>query len=340
MFDEVFDIEHIYKAHALCRRNKQHKDETINFESMLPKNINTIVNSIKNRTYKPYKYRCFVLHEPKRRVVHSLSYLHRIVQRTFCDNILIAHFEKKLIFDNCACRQNKGTHFALKRLRRFVRLAKLEYGNNFYYLQCDISKYFENIDHEILKDKLIKSNLDKDSLWLAFRFIDSFNYEEGKGIPIGNQTSQWFALYYLDGLDHFIKERLKIKFYLRYMDDFILIHNNKNYLKFCLEKISKIISSLKLRLNQKTQINKISRGINFLGFRTTISSNGKIVRFVRGQAKKRFKINKRKLNFLVRHKVVDNEFINVRFRAYKNHYLFGNCHKWFYSIASKIKSVT
>ncbi len=340
-FKQAFSFLELYKCHTLCRRNKQHKNETINFELNLARKLAHISKELMNKTYSPLPYRSFYVFEPKKRIIDSLSYSHRIVQRSLCDNILRPRLEKVLIYDNAACRVNKGTHFALDRLKKFIKLEKINYGKNFYFLQCDIKKYFQNIDHDNLKNMIAQLNFEPNTNWLINTFIDTYSYEtrNGKkyGIPIGNQTSQWFALLYLNGMDKFIKEKLRIKFYVRYMDDFILIHHSKKYLKYCYEQIKNYVESLGLFLNHKTQINKITRGISFLGFRTTISANGGVIRLLKGGTKTRLKNNYKKLRFLYKYNAIDDEYLKIRFTSYKNHYFHASCHRWFYGVMKRQK---
>lgn len=145
--------------------------------------------------------------------------------------------ERHLIYDNAACRKDKGTLFAMNRLNEFLYSHYRIHGRKGYFLKCDIRKFFDNIDHEVLKNSLTRIVDDDRTLRLLFNIIDSYETASGKGIPMGNQTSQWFALYYLDPLDRLVKEKLRIKYYTRYMDDMILISENKEVLKEALAEI-------------------------------------------------------------------------------------------------------
>ena len=159
-----------------------------------------------------------------------------------------------------------------------------------FFLKIDISNYFASIQHKILKQKLLRCGFEERELQLMFAFIDSSNFETGVGLPLGNQTSQWFALLYLDEIDRLIKEKLKIKFYIRYMDDLILIHQNKTKLRDCKQIVEKVcFEKLKLNLNSKTQIGRLCDGINFLGFRNILTEKGRVIRVLRQQAKFRLK---------------------------------------------------
>lgn len=155
--------------------------------------------------------------------------------------------------------------------------------------------------------------------------IDSRNFNTNIGLPIGNQTSQWFALFYLNGLDHFIKEQLNIKYYVRYMDDMILVNKDKEYLKHCKNEIKKYCKEvLHLELNEKTQIDKLSSGIDFLGFRTILNQNGKVIRLLRSQAKLKLRHNIKQIYGFKGKGLVDDEYVNVRLNAYRAHLCHSN----------------
>lgn len=196
--------------------------------------------------------------------------------------------EGKRNTDTFVCRQNKGTHFACNRLEKFFREHGKKHGNEGYILKFDIRKYFNSINHEVLKDKL-KNFPDDDIKELLYQIIDSYAYTPGKGLPMGNQSSQWFALYYLDGLDRLIKEHLRIKHYVRYMDDGVLIHESKKYLQECLGQMKKLIAKEQIEFNEKTQIFPISQGVDFLGWHFYLTDTGKVIRRLRTSNKKRFK---------------------------------------------------
>lgn len=207
------------------------------YEMRLSEHIERLSYHLKGHTYRIQGYRKFRIYDPKEREIQALCYGDRIVQHSLCDNVLGPYLEKHLIYDNSACRKGKGTHFSLDRLTGFLREYNRKYGEKGYILKCDVRKYFNFIDHTVLKEKISRMALSEDVRWLLGTIVDSYECEPGKGLPMGNQTSQWFALYYLDGLDRLIKEKLRIKYYTRYMDDMILIHPDKNYLKECLHEM-------------------------------------------------------------------------------------------------------
>lgn len=337
MIKDAFSFEKLLEAHKKCRCSKQHRKETINFEVNLSSNLVELSKQIINKTYKIGKYKQFKIYDPKERTIEALSYKDRVVLMALCSNIVEPKLEKRLIYDNVACRKGKGTDFGIKRLEKFLHSYYKEFGTNKgYVLKCDVRKYFQNINHKILFDKLKKEKFEEDELWILKLIIDSKNQETGVGLPIGNQTSQWFGLYYLDEIDRLIKEKLRIKYYVRYMDDMILLHNDKEYLKFCKREIEKCANNnLKLELNNKTQISNIKDGIDFLGFRSILTESGKVIKLLRKQAKVRLKRNMRTLSKLKRNNLVDEDYIYDRLNSFYAHI----CHSNAKSLYRKLKKI-
>lgn len=176
----------------------------------------------------------FTIYEPKKRTIVSQSMQDKIINHLVARHILYPALLPCLINTNVASRKNLGTKKGLEFVNKFHRICKIRYGH-YYILKCDISKFFASIDHEILKKKILRRIKEKDSIKILFDIIDSYS----PGIGIGSMTNQVFAIFYLHDLDTFIKETLGIKYFLRYQDDFLLMHPSKEYLKYCLEEIKK-----------------------------------------------------------------------------------------------------
>lgn len=325
-FEKVYNFENLYEAHRLARRCKRDRTEIIDYELNLSSNLCRLQNELKNQTFKISGYNKFKIYDPKEREIQALCYNDRVMQHSLCDNVLKPIFEKKLIYDNSACRENKGPHFAINRLTKFFRDYYKTYKTaDGYILKCDVKKFFPSINHEILKRKLNKIIKDKKVLNLLYQIIDSFNLNTGKGLPMGNQTSQWFALYYLDSVDRLIKEKLKIKYYTRYMDDFVLIHNSKNYLRYCKDKIEDVLNKqLKLDFNDKTQIFPIRNGVDYLGFHFYLTDTGKVIRKLRNSSKKRFKRRLKTLQRDYKNGSKSLEDIKMSLSSYKGHLKHGH----------------
>jgi len=319
-FEEAFSFDSLLTAHKKCRCNKNHKREVISFEVNLFQNLLKLSNSILNGTYNIESYRNFFVYEPKKRNIESLSYRHRLVQYVLCKQILEPVLERRLIYTNCACRCSKGTGFARDMFELYLHKLAKKKKSKAYFLKCDVSKYFASIDHEILLEKLHKINFEPKAYNLIKLIIDSHNQDTGKGVPIGNQTSQWFALLYLDSIDRFIKEKLRCKYYVRYMDDLILLSDDVDYLKNCRKQIIEFGKSLKLNFNKKTQVRSFKEGVSYIGFLYKVLENGRVVKTLKSQTKKRLKHNVKQMSFFYNQKMVDKEYLAVRVVSYHNFY--------------------
>lgn len=270
----------------------------------------------------------FMIHDPKEREIHALHYVDRVVQHCICDEVLAPVLDKKLIYDNAASRINKGTHFAIGRVCDFLHSFYNKHKTNGYFLRFDFKKFFDSIDHETLKKKLMEVFDDTDFLELLFHIIDSYEVSPGKGLPMGNQTSQWFAIYYLDAFDRLIKEKLQIKFYSRYMDDGVIVHNDKNYLKHCMNILEDYArDELKLSFNSKTQIAPVRNGVDYLGWHIYLSETGKIIRKVKQQTKYRYKRKLCEMQKKYRRGEMELEEIKQILSSFHAHLAYGHTYK-------------
>jgi len=222
-----------------------------------------LYDDLRNKKYGHCGYNFFTNYDSKKRKIASAHLRDKIVHRMLY-NKLNDVFDKNFIFDSYACRINKGTSRAIKRCQKFLRNKDLVY-----FLKSDIRKYFDNIDHKILKQYLLEKIKDNDIMNLLDIIIDSYCVIENKGVPIGNLTSQMFANIYLNKVDQFIKHKLQVRYYIRYMDDFIILSDDKDYLKKLLEEIREFLqNNLKLEISNKhTILAKIDNGVVFLGKR-------------------------------------------------------------------------
>lgn len=324
-FDKVIDFNNMYKAYRKAKRGKGYKKSSAKFGIMALDGINILIEQLKNKTYKISEYQEFKVYEPKERIIKTNSFKDKVIQHSLCDNVILPKLQKIFIYDNCAGQKGKGTIFGLNRLSEQMKLFYERYGFNGYILKCDISKFFYSIPHEQLKDIVeYYFNYDKDVCWLCNLFIDS---TEGKGIPLGNQINQGFALLYLDGMDKLITGELGIEFYGRYMDDFYLIHPDKEYLKYCLEVITEFLKTSDLTLNGKTQIFPFKNGVNYLGFHTYITSSGKVIRKLKNQNKRNAQRKYLKMAKLVASGKLSEEKFKSSYNAWKNHISHGTCYK-------------
>jgi len=265
LYSTICSFDNIFKAYKDTCKNKRYTHEKLEFENKLEDNLIEIQNLLTYKQWQSNRLREFWVYDPKKRLISAPSFRDRVVHHSLV-RLIEPLFEKKFIFDSYACRKGKGTHAAVLRTMDFLRMARHNYGI-FYVLKCDISKYFQSINHDNLKSIMRRTIRCKDTLWLIDKIIDAGG-SSGVGVPIGALTSQLFANIYLNELDHFIKDKMRIKYYVRYMDDFIIIHSDKQYLWDLFDAIEEFVNyQLLLKLNDKSCLFKFTRGIDFCGYR-------------------------------------------------------------------------
>lgn len=268
MFEQVYDYQNLYNAYLKARKQKRYRSEVLKFSYALEENLIQIQNELIWRTYTVGPYRPFIVYEPKKRQIVALPFKDRVVQHAV-NNVIEPIFDKRMIYDSYACRKGKGTHRAARRLAFFLGKQNIHY-----FLKADIASYFASINHSILKDLIREQIEDTEMLWLIDTII---NHSNGPGLPIGNLTSQLFANVYLHELDCWMKNEIGVNYYLRYMDDFVVLHKSKKYLLELLKETEVFLSShLALQLNPKTRIDCIKNGIEFVGYR--VWSRNKLIK--------------------------------------------------------------
>ena len=336
-FEKVTDFGNMYAAFRKAKCGKGYKKNSARFSVTALDGVNILISQLKSRTYKVSEYTEFKVYEPKERVIQTTSFKDKVVQHCLCDNVIMPRLANVFLMDNCAGQKGKGTLFGLDRLGEQMQQFYRKYGVNGYILKCDIRKFFYNISHEQLKD-IVRYHFGHDPgiCWLCELFIDS---TEGKGLPLGNQINQGFALLYLDGMDKLIKHELGVEYYGRYMDDFYLIHPSKEYLKHCLEVISMYLETLDLELNGKTQIFPFKNGVSYLGFHTYIAPSGKVIRRLKNQNKRNAQRKFMKMAKLVAAGELPPEKFHASYGAWKNHISRGNCYKLGRAMDIKIQGI-
>jgi len=232
-------------------------------------NILLLHQELKVKTYRHGGYQAFKINDPKPRDIHKASVKDRLVHHAIY-RVLYPFFDRKFIYDSYSCRLGKGTYKAIARFLYFARKVSKNNTKTCWILKCDIRKFFASIDHIILKDILTKYIEDEDVLWLFSQIIDSFNTKDQKniGLLLGNLTSQLLVNIYLNEFDHFAKRKLKIKYYIRYADDFVVFAENKKYLESIIQIIQNFLAEkLKLELHpDKISFKTLNSGVDFLGW--------------------------------------------------------------------------
>ena len=277
----VCSFGNLYKAMRKCKQNVIWKDSVAGFVV-----VNGLVNIYKlkqlheNGKYKLDGYTIFKVYEPKERTIVSTRIKDRVFQRSLCDNYLTEQVSKGFIYDSGACLPDKGTEFARKRFYVALKRHYREHGLKGCALKCDLTDYFGSTPHALASKSIEERVQDGWAVSETNRIINSFNQGANPdvGMGLGSQATQLIQLAVLDKLDHYIKEVLRIRNYVRYMDDFILLHPNKEYLRYCREKIREKVESLGLKLSaKKTQLQPITQPIHFLGFSFQLLETGKII---------------------------------------------------------------
>ena len=227
LYQDICKFDNIVSAFNEVCKNTKNKRKVAKCRDYKCIYISRVEQILKNKEYTVGPYNIFTIYEPKTRRIVSQGMEDKIVNHLISRYILYPALMPCLIDGNVASRKDMGTKKGLELAFNFHRICKIKYGT-YYILKCDISKFFSSIDHDILKEKLKRKIKDKDALDIVFSVIDS----DDEGLSIGNMTSQVLAIFYLNDMDHFIKETLKIKHYVRYQDDFLLFHHSKDYLKY------------------------------------------------------------------------------------------------------------
>ena len=265
-FYDVISIDNLLSAWQEFRRGKRKKADVLEFELTLEDNLFQLHCELVSKSWKPDPYVAFRINDPKPRIIHKASVRDRVLFQAVYRK-LYKVFDPTFIFDSYSSRVGGGTHKAVRRLEEFSRKITSNYRKVGFALKCDIRKFFDSIDHGVLKNLIRRQITDERLLDLIDIIINSFETEHGKGLPLGNVTSQLFTNIYLNELDHFIKHKLKIKYYIRYCDDFVMLSADKQYLDDILRYIVRYVREyLHLDLHDRKVIfRKIMSGVDFLG---------------------------------------------------------------------------
>ena len=272
IFDEIISTENLFLAWDKFKNGKRNKKDVRLFEWNLEENIFRLHRDLKDKAYKHGAYHSFNISDPKPRNIHKAQVRDRILHHAIF-RILNPIFEPGFISASFSCREGYGTHKGVQYLQNTLIKATQNGRVSCFALKCDIKKFFDTIDHDILLGILKKKIKDENTIWLLNKIISSFSSNYSllgieKGVPIGNLTSQLFANIYLGELDRFVKQELKVKYYLRYTDDFLIISEDKEYLEKTLPPIASFLQEeLRLKIHdEKTTIQKMSQGVDFLGY--------------------------------------------------------------------------
>ncbi len=266
-FENIINIENLLEAWKEFIRGKRKKPDVQEFSLKLMDNLFVLHEDLSSDNYKHGGYYAFNISDPKPRSIHKASVRDRLLHHAIY-RVLYPFFDRSFIADSYSCRIKKGTHKALNRFRDFAHKVSKNNTRTCWILKCDIRKFFASIDHKILLDILDLYIPDKQVIWLLKEIISSFSWKPGVGLPLGNLTSQLLVNVYMNKFDQFVKHKLKVKYYIRYSDDFVILSNDKNWLLNVISKIRDFLrDKLYLQLHpDKISIRTIASGVDFLGW--------------------------------------------------------------------------
>ena len=324
-YQEMCSFETLYAAYLEARKRKRSKPGTAQYEANVLACTEKLSTILSTKTYVPSRFEVFYVYEPKKRLVQAPAFVDKVVLHAVVDNILYEAITKSFIRDNFASQTGKGTNDGLMRLKQHMvdYYRQERQGTDGWILKGDVHRFFASIDHDKLKRKL-KALLDKRGVDPQIYDLLCVYINTTDGLPLGYQTSQLLALMFLDEFDHLMKEKYRLKYYGRYMDDFYVILSDKQRLKEILKDIRALMDGWGLELNQKTGIFPLRNGIDFLGFHTYLTSTGKVVRKVRVKSIDNMKRKIRKFRGLVDRGKMTLESVSQSYASWTGHISHGN----------------
>jgi len=317
IFEGMISPEHLFGAWDRFKQEKRKKSDVMEFEKNLEQHIFQLHRDLRNRAYKHGAYTGFYISDPKLRHIHKATVRDRVLHHAIFI-VLNPVFEHGFIADSFSCRIGKGTHKGVARVAHMLRAVSRNGTRECYALKCDVRKFFDSIDHEILLEILARRIKDPDVMWLMREIVGSFSTGgrdlfHARGVPIGNLTSQLFANVYMNDLDQFIKQELRLKHYARYTDDFVIVANDRTALEKLIAPIEQFLQQ-KLRLSlhpNKIQLVKYRKGVDFLGYVQFPHH-----RLVRKKSKERMMRKIRHAACVHQHGVIDGARMNATLQSY------------------------
>jgi retron-type reverse transcriptase len=267
-YQDIITIENILATWERFIRGKRAKKDVIRFQAELSENLVLLQADLQNKTYQHAEYSAFNISDPKPRNIHKAIVRDRVLHHLIYKE-LYPYFDQRFIFDSYSCRKNKGTHKALDRFREFARKVSRNHTRTCLVLKCDIKKFFASIDQKLLMRILERHIEDVEIRNLIGKVVSSFHTTRpGIGLPLGNLTSQLLVNIYMHEFDMYLKQELKVKYYIRYADDFVVLSDDKKYLEDSLLKFHDFLTNtLHLKLHEtKVYIKTYGSGVDFLGW--------------------------------------------------------------------------
>ena len=324
--DLVIGFDALYESMQKCRKGVMWKDSVASFSLNGVERTMRLCKELHDGTYKARPPVHFQITSPKPREIASISFRDRVFQRSLNDNAVYPVMSSSFIYDNFACQKGKGTDAARNRLKEFLHKHYRKHGHEGYVAQFDIHGYYPNMSHEVTEN-LFEERLTDDISSLVTRILRE-QYEGDRGYNPGSQLIQIAGISILDKFDHFVKEQLHAKLYIRYMDDFLIISHDKEYLADCMNQMEQYLNRIGFELNpKKTRIFQLSKGIEFLGFNYRLTETGKVLMMVRSENVKRERKKLRRLVAKSKRGCLPREKVDESYAAWRNHASKGNSYR-------------
>lgn len=337
-YNQVTGFDALYDSMIKCKKGVMWKASVASYRLNAIDRTITLMESLNNGRYKPKSPMRFKITHPKPRDIASVAFCDRVYQRSLNDNVVYPAMTASFIYDNYACQKGKGTDFARNRLKEFLRRYYRKHGHTGYVYQFDIKGYYPNMSHEVCEE-VFRRKLNADT----FRKVQAIlrqQYDGDKGYNAGSQLIQIAGISVLDGLDHLCKEQLHAKLYGRYMDDFYIISDSREYLEDCANKIRAYLAGLRFQLHDtKSRCYPLKDGISFLGFTFRLTDTGKVLMLIKSE---NVKAERKKLFRLVKQSKrgkLPKSKVDESYAAWRNHASKGNSFKCIQRMDAYYKSL-
>lgn len=323
--ENITGFDALYESMKKCRKGVMWKDSAASYCMNGIERTLALSQQLQSGTYKARPTIKFTITSPKPREIASITFRDRVYQRSLNDNAVYPVMSRSFIYDNYACQKGKGTDAARNRLKEFMHRFYRKYGCKGYVAQFDIHGYYPTMDHEITEE-LFREKLEPGVFGMVQKILRA-QYEGAKGYNPGSQLIQIAGISILDGLDHYIKERLHARLYIRYMDDFLIISDDMSFLERCMEEVTGKLRELRFEVNpKKTRIYPLGDGIMFLGFRFHLTDTGKVIMLIDPKNVKRERLKLRRLVKRSRKGLIPRAKVNESYASWRAHAGKGNTH--------------
>lgn len=335
--DEIIGFEALWDSMMKCKKGVQWKDSVANFVLNGIPETAKLSEELKDGTYKERKHKYFTIKYPKERQIMSIAFRDRVYQRSLNDVAIYPTMSRSFIYDNAACQKGKGADFARERMKRHIQGYYREHGAAGYVLKIDVRKYYDSMRHDVVKD-LFREKLPENVYNRAAAILDGFPGDTG--FNPGSQIIQIAGISVLDKIDHFVKERLRVKHYMRYMDDMVLIGSDHREMRQWLKEITAKLAEIGFEAHpKKTRITPLRKGMMWLGYQYRLTGTGKVVMTLDPE---RVNAARRKYYRLVqktKRGEISKEKVDQSYQCWRNHASKGDGRRMIYNMDKYYQSL-